>query len=283
MPILLQADSVVADTVVANTVGKASRLVTPEFWEKVLKYVQIYGIRLIIAILIFVIGKWIAKGISRMMSKMLQKGRMDQTMANFLGNVFNAILLIVVIIGAMSALGIKTSSLMVILGAAVLAIGMALQGQFANFAAGFMLASLKPFKIGDAVIAGGQTGTVHDIGIMSTTILTGDNKKIIVPNAAIAGGAITNFSAMPTRKIELAVAVPGTTDLNKARDILKGILQAESRVLKEPAPGVSIADASAGEIKFGITAHVTNAEMGAVQSELLEKIKLALNQAGIWA
>lgn len=273
----------VADTVVTDTVAKAEALAKPEFWAKVFDFIRIYGIKLIIAILIFIIGKWIARGLSNMFAKVMQKGRMDQTMAGFLGNVINAILMIVVIIAAMGALGIKTSSLMVILGAAVLAIGMALQGQFANFAAGFMLASLKPFKIGDSVIAGGQTGTVNDIGIMSTVILTSDNKKIIVPNSAIAGGAITNFSAMPTRKIELAVVVPGATDLNRARDILKEILIADSRVLRDPAPSVSIADATAGEIKFGIAAHVNNSEMGAVQSDLLVNIKRGLTDAGIWA
>ncbi|MBW6514034.1 MAG: mechanosensitive ion channel [Candidatus Syntrophosphaera sp.] len=277
MPILLQADSVVA-----NTVAQTEGLVKPDFWAKVIDYIRIYGIKLIIAILIFIIGKWIAKGISNLMSKMMQKRNMDKTLANFLGNVINAILLIIVIIAAMSALGIKTSSLMVIFGAAVLAIGIAMQGQFANFAAGFMLASLKPFKIGDSVIAGGHTGTVHDIGIMTTTILTGDNKKIIVPNGAIAGGAITNLSAMPTRKIELAVVVPGTTDLNKARDILMGIVRSDSRILADPAPSVSIAETNATETKFGLGAHVKNAEMGAVQSELLEKIRKALNENGIW-
>ncbi|HPW37968.1 MAG TPA: mechanosensitive ion channel, partial [Candidatus Syntrophosphaera sp.] len=126
------------------------------------------------------------------------------------------------------------------------------------------------------------TGTVHDIGILSTTILTSDNKKIIVPNSAIVGGPITNFSAMPTRKIELAIVVPGTTDLNKARDILKGILEAESRVLKDPAPSITIADASAAEIKYSIGAHVNNADMAAVQASLLENIKQALTAAGIW-
>ncbi|MDD3144214.1 MAG: mechanosensitive ion channel, partial [Candidatus Cloacimonetes bacterium] len=166
---------------------------------------------------------------------------------------------------------------------AVLAIGMAMQGTLGQFASGVMLIGLRPFKIGDAVIAGGQTGTVHDIGILSTTILTSDNKKIIVPNSAIAGGAITNFSAMPTRRVELAIVVPGTTDLNKGRDILKGILDAESRILKDPAPSIAIADASAAEIKYGIAAHVNNADLGAVQASLLENIKQALTAAGIWA
>lgn len=104
-----------------------------------------------------------------------------------------------------------------------------------------------------------------------------------MPNSAIAGGAITNFSAMPTRRVELAIVVPGTTDLNKGRDILKGVLDAESRILKDPAPSIAIADASAAEIKYGIAAHVNNPDLGAVQASLLENIKQALTAAGIWA
>lgn len=278
MPILLQAD-----TIVANTVAKTQEVLKPDFWHKVIGFVQVYGIKLIIAILIFVIGKWIAGIIAKTMRSMMGKRKMDVTLASFISNILYAVMLLVVVLTALSQLGVKTSSFMVVVGAAVLAVGMALQGTLSNFAAGVMLIGLRPFKIGDAVIAGGQTGTVHEIGIISTTILTSDNKKIMVPNGAIAGGAITNFSAMPTRKIELSVVVPGTTDLNKARDLIRGIMNADSRILTSPAAGIAIADASAAEIKFGIAAHVNNSDMGAVQSDLLEKIKRSFNEAGIWA
>lgn len=251
-------------------------------WEELPGKLGTFGIKLAIALVIFFIGNWIAKAVSRMVSNLMLKRKADKTIASFVGNIVYAILLLIVVLAALSQLGVNTSSFMVIVGAAVLAIGMAMQGTLGQFASGVMLIGLRPFKIGDAVIAGGQTGTVHDIGILSTTILTSDNKKIIVPNSAIAGGAITNFSAMPTRRVELAIVVPGTTDLNKGRDILKGILDAESRVLKDPAPSIAIADASAAEIKYGIAAHVNNADLGAVQASLLESIKQALTAAGIW-
>lgn len=263
--------------------AKTQEVLKPDFWHKVIGFVQVYGIKLIIAILIFVIGKWIAGIIAKTMRTMMGKRKMDVTLASFISNILYALMLLVVVLTALSQLGVKTSSFMVVVGAAVLAVGMALQGTLSNFAAGVMLIGLRPFKIGDAVIAGGQTGTVHEIGIITTTILTSDNKKIMVPNGAIAGGAITNFSAMPTRKIELSVVVPGTTDLNKARDLIRGIMNADSRILTNPAAGIAIADASAAEIKFGIAAHVNNADMGAVQSDMLEKIKRSFNEAGIWA
>lgn len=255
----------------------------PEWWESFPDLLGNFAVKLVIALIIFFIGNAIAKAIVNFIRGLMIKRNADKSIATFIGNVVYAILLLIVVLSALSVLGVNTGSFMVIVGAAVLAIGIAMQGTLGQFASGVMLISLRPFKIGDAVIAGGQTGTVHDIGILSTTILTSDNKKVIVPNSAIAAGAITNFSAMPTRKVELAVVVPGTTDLNKARDIIMGVLNAEPRLLKDPAPSISIADASAAEIKYGIGAHVNNSELGPVQASLLENIKKALTAAGIWA
>ncbi len=263
--------------------NKIRELAKPDFWDSVLKFAQVNGIKLLVAILIFVIGKWIAKWITNVVRKMMNRKSMDATLVSFLGNIIYAILMVFIVIAAIGKLGIQTTSLVAIFGAAGLAVGLALQGSLSNFAAGVMMIIFKPFKLGDAVTAGGQTGTVSDIGIFHTSILTGDNKKIIVPNSAITGGAITNFTAMPTRRIELNVSVPGNTDLNKARDIINAIYNSDARILKSPAAGISIADATAAEIKFGLTAHVNNSEMGAVQSDLLEKIKRAFTEAGIWA
>lgn len=252
-------------------------------WSEMPAMLANFGIKLLIALIIYIVGNWIAKAIAKGVRGLMIKRKADQTIASFISNIMYAVMLLIVVLAALSQLGVNTSSFMVIVGAAVLAVGMALQGTLGQFASGVMLIGLRPFKIGDSVIAGGQAGTVADIGILSTTILTSDNKKIIVPNSAITAGAVTNFSAMPTRKVELAITVPGTTDLNKGRDILKGILSAEPRILKDPAPSISIADANAAEIKYGIGAHVNNADMGAVQASLLENIKKALTEAGIWA
>lgn len=251
--------------------------------DKIPAFVATNGMKLIAAILIYVIGKWIVKALSNVFRKMLTKSKMDETLVTFLGNMVYAVLLIFVIIAAIGKLGVQTTSLVAIFGAAGLAVGLALQGSLANFASGVMLLLFKPFKVGDTVIAAGTTGVVKDIGIFHTIIVTSDNKKVIIPNTPIAGGAITNFSAMPTRRIELTVAVPGTVDMNQVRDILKGLMDADERVLKDPAAAIVITEATPGEIKYGLFPHVKNADMGAVQADLTEKIKLSLTANGIWA
>jgi small conductance mechanosensitive channel len=145
-----------------------------------------------------------------------------------------------------------------------------------------MLIIMKPFKVGDSIIGAGVTGRVHDIGVFHSIILTSDNRKVIVPNAKLSGDSIINFSAMPTRRIELSIGVPGSTDLNLARDILLAVVNAEDKVLKEPAPSVAVSAADAESITFGVYAHVNNADMGSVQTSLTEKIKIAFTIKGIW-
>lgn len=250
---------------------------------KALPYVKTNGINLIAAILIYIIGKWVVRIITNMMRKMLNKSKMDQTLVTFLANIVYAILLIFVIIAAIGKLGVQTTSLVAIIGAAGLAVGLALQGSLSNFASGVMLILFRPFKVGDVVIAAGTEGKVEEVGIFNTVILTSDNKKVIIPNTPIAGGAITNFSAMPTRRIELSVAVPANSEIAKVRQLLQSIIDADERILKDPAPAIVIEDANPDGIKFGIYPHVKNADMGAVQASLTETIKLKLTEQGIWS
>ncbi len=251
--------------------------------DKAPEFITTHGLKLLTAILIYIIGAWIARAVSNWIRKLMGKKNVDSTIIGFVGGLTHGLLLVFVILAAIGRLGVQTTSFVAIIGAAGLAVGLALQGTLSNFAAGVMLILFKPFKVGDSVTAGGHTGTVHDIGIFHTVITTSDNKKIIVPNTAVSSGAITNFTAMPTRRVELTVAVPGTADMNKVRDILMGIVNAEQRILKDPPASIGIADANAAEIKFALAAHVKNADLGGVNSSLLEKIKLALTEAGIWA
>lgn len=264
-----------------------STMVDPSAWagmvEKALPFAVTIGLKLLAAILIYIIGKWIAKLIANMLRKIMTRGKVDESLVGFVGNIVYAIILIFVIIAAISKLGVQTTSFIAIIGAAGLAVGMALQGSLSNFAAGVMLILFKPFKLGDSIIGAGVTGKVHDIGVFHTIILTGDNRKVIVPNAKLSGDSITNFSAMPTRRIELAISVPGATDLSMARELLLAVVNSEEKVLKDPAASVAVSAADAGAITFGVYAHVNNADMGAVQTALTEKIKIALTMKGIWA
>ncbi len=255
-------------------------------WERLLDQIPHFlatnGLKLVAAILIYVIGKWVAKLVAGLLRKLLNKSKLDATLVTFVSNIVYALILTFVIIAAIGKLGVQTTSLVAIVGAAGLAVGMALQGSLSNFAGGVMLILFKPFKVGDKITAAGTTGIVQEIGIFHTTIITSDNTKIIVPNSPIAGGAITNFSAMPTRRIELSVSVPGASDMAKVSGILQNILEADERILKDPAPAIVISSATPGEIVFGVYPHVNNEEMAAVQASLNEQIKLRLTAEGIW-
>jgi len=266
---------------------EATQVVNPTVWANLMnkapQFAATLGMKLLAAILIYLIGRWIARIIAKMLRKMLGKSKVDPSLVNFIGNLTYAVILLFVVLAAIGKLGVQTTSFIALIGAAGLAVGMALQGSLANFAAGVMLILFKPFKVGDAIIGAGINGKVHDIGVFSTIILTSDNRKVIVPNAKLSGDSITNFTAMPTRRIELSIGVPGGTDIAMARELLLAILNSEDKVLKDPAASVTITAADAAAITFALNAHVNNAEMGFVQANLVEKIKLALSAKGIWA
>jgi len=192
MPIKLQGSvaDILADIVLVE-------LVKPDFWTKMLPKLQVWGIKLLAAILIFIIGKWIAKTIGKVMHKAMIKSKTDETLAAFISNIVYFLLLIFVVIAAIGKLGVQTASFIAIIGAAGLAIGLALQGSLANFAAGVMLILFKPFKVGDNVTSAGQTGIVHEVQMFSTILIGEDGKAIIIPNAKITGDIIVNLNGVP--------------------------------------------------------------------------------------
>ena len=242
-----------------------------------------FGGKVLVALIIFIVGKWVARMLSDVIKRILTKGKMDSTVAQFLGNLIYGVILAFVVIAAIGKLGVQTTSLVAIFGAATLAVGMALQGTLGNFSSGVMLLIFRPFKVGDSVIAGGITGKVEDIGIFSTTIIPSDGRKVIIPNGKLSNDTITNFSALPTRRIEISINVPGNTDINAVRDLLREVLESEIDILKDPAAAIVMTDANAGAIVFGIYAHVNTPNFGKVHASLLEKLKLALNTKGFWA
>ncbi|MDD4814863.1 MAG: mechanosensitive ion channel domain-containing protein [Candidatus Cloacimonadaceae bacterium] len=253
------------------------------FMERLPEMLLSFGAKLIVALIIFFIGKWIAKAISNVVKRLMGKGKMDSNVAQFLGNLIYGVMLAFVIIAAIARLGVQTTSLVAIFGAATLAVGMALQGTLGNFSSGVMLLIFRPFKVGDSVIAGGINGKVHDIGIFATTIIPSDGRKVIVPNGKLSNDTITNFSVMPIRRIELSVNVPGNTDINAVRDLLRAVIDSESDLLKDPAPAIVMTDANAAAIIFGIYANVKNEDYGRIRASMVEKVKLALTTKGFWA
>lgn len=239
-----------------------------------------WAIKIGFAALIFVAGRWIAKMAANSVDKIMKKAGVDATLTHFLHNVIYAALLIAVIIAAVDQLGIKTTSFLAILGAAGLAVGLALQSSLANFSSGIMLILFHPFKVGDFVEAGGTTGTVEQINVFNTVMRTGDNREIIIPNAQIFGGTITNFSAKATRRIDLVIGIGYDDNIGKAKQIIEDILSADQRILKEPAPAILVTELGASSVDLAVRPWVRKEDYGSTRGDLLENIKTGLEDGG---
>ncbi|NQY27332.1 MAG: mechanosensitive ion channel [Piscirickettsiaceae bacterium] len=234
-----------------------------------------------IAIAIVVIGRIVIKWLVKLIRKMMVRSDLDPILVNFASSITNAVLLLFVFIAALDQVGVDTTSFIALIGAAGLAIGLALQGSLQNFAAGVMMIVFRPFKLGDFIEAGGVVGVVEEISIFSTIMKTGDNREIIVPNGQIYAGAITNYSARETRRIDMVFGIGYDDDMLKAKKIMEDILAAHDLVLDEPAPGVAIAELADSSVNFNVRPWVNSADYWAVRSDLIEKIKLTFDKEGI--
>lgn len=239
-----------------------------------------WAIKIGLAALIFVVGRWAAKLATNSIDRIMKKAGVDATLTHFLHNVVYSALLIAVIIAAVDQLGIKTTSFLAILGAAGLAVGLALQSSLSNFSSGIMLILFRPFKVGDFVEAGGTTGTVEQINVFNTVMRTGDNREIIVPNAQVFGGTITNFSAKATRRIDLVIGIGYDDNIGKAKQIIEDILVADERILKEPAPVILVMALGASSVDLAVRPWVRKEDYSATRGDLLERIKTGLEEGG---
>lgn len=243
-------------------------------------YLVPFGIRILIAILVFVIGRMIARYIVRVVDKLLD-GRVDDSLRKFLCSVLRGMLLAVVIIAALERLGVQTTAAIAILGAAGLAIGLALQGSLGNFASGVLLILFRPYKIGDVVNLAGNIGTVETIEVFNTIIVTADNRVIILPNGQVTSSVIENFSVKPTRRIDLVIGIGYGDDLKKAKEILNEIVASDPRVLKEPAPNISVSELGESSVNFIVRPWVLSADYWPTRWALTEQIKLTLDENNI--
>ncbi len=244
-------------------------------------YVIPWGIRIVLALLIFYIGRWVVSSVVKVIGTVLRGQGMDEILVSFLCSILRWTLLLFVIIAALSQLGINTTSLVALLGAAGLAIGLSLQSSLANFASGVMLIIFRPFTKGDFVEAGGATGVVDTISIFTTTMTTPDNKEVIVPNGAIIGGNITNYSARPTRRVDMVFGISYDDDMRKAKDILQDIIAADRRVLSEPAPVITLGELADSSVNFLVRPWVNAEDYWDVLWETTEAVKLRFDEAGI--
>jgi len=244
-------------------------------------YVIPWGINIVMAIAIYIIGKIVAGVLVNVLGKVMTRSKYDNMLIDFVKAIARAVLMLFVIIAALDQLNVNTTSLAAILAAAGLAIGLSLQGSLQNFAAGVMLLVFKPFKAGDFIEAGGAMGVVKSISIFTTILTTGDNKEVIVPNGAIYGGNITNYSAKETRRVDMVVGISYDSDLKKAKEILNEMLAADERILKDPAPTVAVAELADNSVNFVVRPWVATADFWAVKFDFTEAIKLRFDAEGI--
>ena len=240
------------------------------------------GINILVAIAIFIVGKWLARKITNIIVSLLNRVKgMDETLVRFLENIIYYILMMVVVLTALSKVGVETTSFFAILGAAGLAIGLALKDSLGNFASGVMLIMFKPFKLGDFVTVAGVSGTVKELSIFSTVVITGDNQKMIVPNGAITSGTIVNVNANPTRRVDLLVGIGYDDDIKKAKDVLTNILEGDDRIIQNKGLTVAVSELADSSVNFVVRAWVNTPDYWAVKFDLTEQVKLRFDKEGI--
>lgn len=246
-----------------------------------IELLMIYGPKILAAIAIFIIGKMVAKWIKRLVNRVMSKGNADPLIVGFTSSISYMAMMAFVIMATLGQVGIQTTSFIAILGAAGLAIGLALQGSLANFAAGFLLIIFRPFKVGDFIEAAGVTGKVNDIQIFTTTLTTGDNKTIIVPNAKLGGDNITNYSTQATRRVDMTVGVSYDADLKEVRNILEDIVAKDERILKSPAHLIAVGELADNSVNFFVRVWVKSEDYWCVNFDTNETVKLRMDDAGI--
>jgi small conductance mechanosensitive channel len=252
-----------------------------EYIEKNQDIIISTAINLTIAIIIFYIGRWLARGVSSLVGKALLHRKVDRAVVSFLASSVYAAILIAVTLIALSHLGIQTASFIAILGAAGLAVALALQGSLSNFASGVLIIVFRPFKAGDFVEVAGISGVVERIDIFQTVFNTGDNKKIFVPNSQITGGAIVNYSAEPQRRVDLTIGISYDSDLRKAKQLLENIVAADARILKDPASVIAVSALADSAVNLIVRSWVNSADYWQVYWDTLERVKLTFDENGI--
>ena len=240
-----------------------------------------FGINLLIAIAIFYVGRMVIALVVRAMRIGMEKAEVDKTLIGFVCNLVRMGLLIVVIIAAISKIGIETTSFIAIFGAAGLAVGLALQGSLSNFAAGVLIVLFRPYKEGDFVEAAGISGAVVQVQILTTIMKTGDNKQVIVPNSQIMSSIITNYSANDTRRVDMVVGVSYDDDLDKVRKTLEEIIAADDRVLDDPAVTIAVSELADSSVNFIVRPWVKTSDYWGVKFDLTETIKKRFDSEGI--
>jgi small conductance mechanosensitive channel len=248
---------------------------------KLQEWITLYGLKVLAAIAILIVGRWITKALKNLTTRVMKKKEVEPTIVSFVSNLVYIALLVFVIIAAMGQVGIQTTSFIAVIGAAGLAIGLALQGSLANFAAGFLLILFRPFKVGDFIEGAGVAGVVEEIQVFVTQLKTPDNKAVIIPNAKLTGDNIINYSAKDTRRIDLVFGVGYEADLLKVRQVLEEMLSRDDRVLDDPAPTIGVLELADSSVNFAVRPWVKTADYWDVYFALTEDAKKRFDEEEI--
>jgi small conductance mechanosensitive channel len=248
---------------------------------KVWELMTIYGLKVIAAVVIMILGRWTAMGMRTIIRRVMLKSNIDETVCSFAANLTYFTMLVFFVLAALGQLGIQTTSFIAVLGAAGLAIGLALQGSLANFAAGFLMILFRPFRVGDYIEGAGVIGTVEEIQIFTTTLLTPDNKLIIVPNAKITGDNIVNWTSKGTRRVDLTMSIGYNENIEKTKKVMQEVLAADSRILTHPEPQIAVSELAESSVNFVVRPWVKAQDYWGVYFDTLEGLKKAFDAHGI--
>jgi small conductance mechanosensitive channel len=240
-----------------------------------------WSARIIGALVIFLIGRMLMRALTKWATAGMRRVGMDDTLSRFLGNLLYIVLLVFLALTVFQTLGVPTTNFLAIVGAAGLAVGLALKDSLSNFSSGVMLVFFRPFKVGDQIDAAGTGGVVESIGIFNTVLKTADNRVINVPNSLVYSGTITNYNAEGTRRIDMTIAIGYDADIPQAKSVITAIVAAEARVLQAPAPEVAVQDILSTAVTLAVRVWVKAADYAPVRSDLLERIKRSLDKYGL--
>jgi len=247
----------------------------------ILSYVELYAFKVLAAILILIVGLWITKKIVKVSKTIMTKRGIDETLQKFLGDLISWILKILVFITAISQIGVETTSFIAILGAAGLAVGLALQGSLANFAGGALIMIFKPIKVGDLIEAQGEIGVVKEIQIFVTKIVSPGNKLVIIPNGTLSNGNIKNYTELGMLRVDLTIGVSYDADIKQTKEVLMKVLTDNEKALKDPAPSVNVSELADSSVNFAVRPWATPENYWDVYFGTIEATKIALDKAGI--
>ena len=235
------------------------------------------AVKVALALLIFIVGRWLAKKAVAFTHKMMTRSRLDETVANFLGRIIYGLLLVIVALAALSKVGVQTTSVVAILGGAAVAIGLSLKDQLSNFAAGIMIVTFRPFVRGDYVQISSHTGTVTEITLVNTHLTTTNNHDVIIPNSSITTSAVINYTALPNRRVDITVGIGYDADIKTAKDVMLHLATSNPKAFTDPAPVIRVTNLGDNSVDLTLNVWTTNDDWWSMQCDLLEQFKYALD------